>query len=111
MVLLEQYPDAKKEAEKASFLVKVRRLVVAAAQMPSYLVRSSGTSDAATLPESECHSDEEKKGHKVLALLCQLGGGGGVPDVVLDYVMPSWTPLRKHSRFAKQLVVPGLKKT
>jgi hypothetical protein len=39
IVLLEQYPDAQKDAEKASLLVTARRLVMAAARAtpPSYL--------------------------------------------------------------------------
>jgi hypothetical protein len=116
ITLLEQYPDVRNEAEKASFLAKVRRLAVAAAstaQPPSYL--QARVARAQPLPEVECHSDEERKECKVLACLCQLGAGEGLPDVVflhvLDYMMPSWDPLRKHPRFAELLLVPGLKKT
>lgn len=111
IALLEQYPEAKDEAEKASFLVKVRRFVVAATsttQSPSYV--QARVARAQPLPQVAKRTNSAK----VLGSLCQLGGGKGLPDGVflhvLDYVMPSWDPLRTHPRFAKQLLVPGLKK-
>ena len=77
------------------------------------MARGQPLPHVALLPASEGQSDEERKGHKVLASLFLLGGGGCVPDAMfvrgLDYVMPSWDPLRKHPHFAKELLVPGLK--
>ena len=103
IALLEEYPSAKKDADKASLLVKGRRLVTISrnAVAPSYL-RSRVLHDV-PLPRVElmpAGSDGiEETDRSMLASLLGMGGAGMPRDVfrvVLDLLMPTWDPLRRE---------------
>jgi len=113
ITLLEQYPAAQKDAEKATLLVKARRLIVAAnsnAVTPSYLQGRVARGQplphlaltAVTGGQNE-DEDEDEEGRKLrttLAFMCGLGREGMPRDVhrvVTDIVMPSWDPLRRRT--------------
>jgi len=113
IALLEEYPTAKKDAEKASLLVKGRRLVTTSRNTvaPSY-IRSRVLHDL-PLPCVEltpAGSDGiEEKDRSMLAFLLGIDGGPentGMPRdvfrVVLDLLMawPSWDPLRREKTVA-----------
>jgi len=105
-VLLEQ------DAEKASLLVKARRLAVAAnsnAVAPSCLqarvARGQPLPRLALMPlaDEDEEGDEGRKFRTTKAFMCGVGREGMPRDVfrvVMDLVMPSWDPLRRN--------VPGL---
>ena len=104
------------EAEKASLLVKARRLTVAAttstAAAPSYvqrrMARGQPLPHVALAPVAGqqnglCADEEAKEARKLqttLAFMCGLGREGMPRDVlrvVMDLLMPSWNPLRRKS--------------
>jgi len=109
IVLLEQAP----EAEKASLLVKARRLATAAASgaIPSCLqgrlARGQRLPRVTLTPVTSVQSDgeddkESRKLHTLVEFLLGMAGspkGEGMPRdvfrVVLDLVMPFWDPLRR----------------
>jgi len=120
IALLEQYPEAQQDAEKASLLVKARRLIVAANSntvAPSCLqgrvARGQPLSRLAPMPvtggqnEDEDEDEDEEESRKLRTLVAFLLGmeGGwknaGMPrDVfrmVLDLLMPTWDPLRRKN--------------
>ena len=115
IALLEQYPAAQKDAEKASFLVKARRLAVATKSntvAPSCLQARVARgqplphvpmplTDGQTEGEEEEEEGEEiRKVRTTLAFMCGLGREGMPRDVfrvVMDLLMPSWDPLRRKN--------------
>ena len=109
LALVEQSLDA----EKASFLVKARRLVMAATRTtaPSFLqgrVASGLPLPGVTLApmtEDQCNDDdaEDRKLRSMLIFLVVVDGGSLPRDifqVVLDLLMPFWDPLRRSARGA-----------
>ena len=127
IALLEQYPDARKNAEKASLLVKARRIAVAAISntvAPSCLqdrvARRQPLPRVALMPltdgqnEGEQEDDKEGEGgrklHTTLAFMCVVGREGMPRDVfrvVIDLLMPSWDPLRRKDAGAGQPLPQG----
>ena len=122
--LLEQYPAAKKDAEKASLLVKARRLAVAAnsnAVSPSclqaWVALWQPLPRVALIPPTDGHNEgEEEEGEEgrklrtTLAFLCGVGREGmprGVFRVVMDLLMPSWDPLRRKNTGTGPSAVQG----
>ena len=123
IALLEQAPDA----EKASLLVKARRLAVAAnsnAVAPSYLqnrvARGQALPRVTVMPLTDGQTDreqeEEKEGEEgrklrtALAFMCGVGREGMPRDVlrvVMDLLMPSWNPLRRKNTGAGQPLPQG----
>ena len=109
VTLLEQASDA----EKAWHLVKVRRLTVGATTidtvLPSYL--QGRAADGQALSQVALASlmggnneDDEHKLRTTLVFVCGMSGepkGEGMPQdvfrVVMDFLMPSWDPLRVAS--------------
>lgn len=106
---LAQAPDG----QKASILVKARRLVVASTStgvVPSYLqhrvAEGQPLPHVSMTPQSVDRNDEDEKGLKFRILLAFLVGMGGGPDgkvmpagvfrMVLDLLMPSWDPRRNR---------------
>lgn len=100
------------DAEKTSLLVKARRLVVAAtapAMAPSYM--QNRVARCLFLPHvtmarlMDAQNDEQEGGRKVHSLMVYLLAMGGGPKgegmprdvflLVLDFLMPSWDPLRR----------------
>ena len=133
IALLEDYQDAKEDAEKASLLVKARRLAIAAhsnAVAPSCLQGrlargqplprvtltplTAGQNDGEKEEEEEEEEKEEggqeyeeRKLRTALAFMCGVGREGMPRDVfrvVVDLLMPSWDPLRRKKENAS--VVP-----
>ena len=114
--LLEQYQNARKDAEKASLLVKARRLAVAAtsnAVVPSCLqarvARGQPLPRVALVPLTDGQTEGEVEDKKdegegrnlrtILAFICGVGREGMPRDVfrvVMDFFMPSWDPLRRR---------------
>ena len=109
IALLDQFPDAKKDADKAFLLIKGRRLAVAAtsnAPPPSYLqgrvVRDQPLPCMAQQPATGCQDEKGRKLRRMVAFLLRMEGGPkgeGMPRdvfrVVLGLLMPSWDPLRR----------------
>lgn len=114
--LLAQAPDG----EKASILVLTRRLVVASygnGVLSSYLQHR--VANGQPLPHVSMtldmvdHKDEDEGGRNfrnLLAFLVGKGGGPGSKDmpagvfrIVLDLLIPSWDPRRKHGNGTQQL--------
>lgn len=109
IAIIEGFPEAQKDAERAALLVKGRRLVVAAnqnAMVPSYLqgrvVRGQPLSRVELAPLVGGRNGEvEEEGRtfrKTLAFLTGMEGGGMPRDVfrvMIDLVSPSWDPLRR----------------
>jgi hypothetical protein len=115
IALLGQYPEAQKDAEKASLLVKARRLAVLSRSTaaPSYLqgraARGQPLPRVTLMPvtggQDEDDDEEKEEDRKLRSLIASLLGveGGwenaGMPRdvfrVVLDLLMPSWDPLRR----------------
>jgi hypothetical protein len=112
IALLEQFPEAQKDAEKTSLLVKARRLAVAAstsnAVAPSCL--QGRVASGVPLPRvalvplmmDEQGEDEEGEGGRTLrptlTFMCGLGREAmprNVFRVVMDLLIPSWDPLRR----------------
>ena len=100
LTLIQQDSDA----EKASFLIKARRLVMAATRTaaPSYLrgrvVCGQPLPSVALAPVADGENNEELC--TMLAFLVGMEGGGMPRDVfrvVLDLVMPFWDPLRRKA--------------
>ena len=102
-------PEQMLDAERASFLVKARRLVIAAtrAAVPSYLQGRMACGlplpRVALAPVVGGENDDEdeearRKLRTALAFLVGMEGGGMPRDVfrvVLDPLMPPWDPLRR----------------
>ena len=119
---LEQYPEAQKNAEKASLLIKARRLVVLSRSTaaPSYLqgrvARGQPLPHVVLMPVlGGLHEDDEesRKLCTLLAFVLGVEGGwenAGMPRnmfrVVLDLLMPSWDPLRRKNARAAPAPVP-----
>jgi hypothetical protein len=122
IALLEQ---ALAESEKASLLVKARRLAVAANSnivVPSCLqtrvVQGQPLPRIALLPltdgqnveeEQQEEGEESRKLRTALAFMCGLGRDGMPRDVfrvVMDLVMPSWDPLRRKNTGAVPQMPP-----
>ena len=116
IALLEQYPDAQKDAEKATLLVKARRHVVAtnsnivapsclqgrvARGQPLPCVALTPLTDEQTEVEDEDEEGEEgRKLRTTLAFTCGFGREAMPRDVflvVMDLLMPSWDPLRRKN--------------
>ena len=109
ITIIEGFPEAQKDAERAALLVKARRLVVAANQnalVPSYLqgrvVQSRPLPRVELAPLVDGQNGEvEEEGRtfrKTLAFLTGMEGGGMPRDVfrvVIDLISPSWDPLRR----------------
>jgi len=114
IALLEHYPEAHKDAEKASLLVKARRLVVPATSntvAPSCL--QSRVSQGLLLPcvalvplpklmQTEREEEEDRKLRTALAFVCGLAEREGMPRDVfrglfMDLLMPCWDPLRRYT--------------
>ena len=100
LALFEQVSDA----EKASFLVHARRLVMAAT-VPSFVqgrsVRRKPLPGVALAPVTDGENDEDEKAHRklrtTLAFLTGLEGADMPRDVfrvMLDLLMPTWDLLR-----------------
>ena len=108
------------EAEKASLLVKARRLIVAASTSttaaPSYVQRR--VAQGQPLPHvalapvvgqlkgkgADKEGEEARKFRTTLAYMCRLGREGMPRDVfraVMDLVMPLWDPLRRKNAESK----------
>jgi hypothetical protein len=91
------------DAEKASFLVKARRLVMAATRPtpPSFLqgrvARGLPLPVVVLSPVMDGPNDDELR--TMLAWLVGMEGGGGMSRdvfrVVLELLMPWWHPLRR----------------
>jgi hypothetical protein len=113
IALLRGYPDAEEDAGKASFLVKTRTFVVAAAASSTALTSSCLKQCVACgqpLPHVEVAAvtgankntkEKRRQFSNIMAFLVGMGmgpkGAGiqrGVFRVVLNYVMPIWDPLR-----------------
>jgi len=105
IALLQEYPAAKKDADKASLLVKGRRLVaVSRSRVPPSYLRSRVLHGlpfpyVALMPARS--NEIEEKDRSMLAFLLGMGGGPdntGMPRdvfrVVLDF--PTWDPLRRE---------------
>ena len=126
IALLEQYPNAQKDAEKAWLLVKAHRLAVATTSntvAPSCLqARVAGGQclpHAALAPLTDGQNEgEEEKGEReehrklrtTLAFMCGLGRESMPRDVfrvVMDLLMPSWDPLRRKDAGAGQPLPQG----
>lgn len=115
IALLEQVPDA----EKASFLVKVRRFAVAAnsnAVVPSCLQarvdRGQPLPGVALMPMTDEDEEEEesRKLRTTLAFMCGLGREGMPRDVfraTMGFVVPTWDPLRRNVPGVEGGVPPG----
>jgi hypothetical protein len=116
IALLEHYPVAKKDADKASLLVKARRLAVAAIgniMAPSCLQNRAARGQplprlllgrVVLTPVMGGRDEEDEEGSKIHSLytfLLGVGGpkGEGMPRdvfrVVMDFLMPAWDPLRR----------------
>jgi len=104
IALLEQAP----KAEKASLLVKARRLIVVSrnAEASSYLqsrVAGGQPLPGVALAPVTAGEDEDEEGRKLrtaLAFMCGVGREGMPRDVlrvVMDLLMPSWDPLRRRT--------------
>jgi hypothetical protein len=126
IALLEQYPEAQKDAEKASLLVKARRLAVLSRSTaaPSYLqgraARSQLLPRVTLMPvtggedEDDDEDEEDRKLGTLIAFLLGVEGGwenAGMPRdvfrVVLDLLMPTWDPLRRKDAVAAPPVQQG----
>ena len=112
IALLEQAPDAQKDAEKTSFFVKGRRLVVTAIRntvapsclqarvargqpLPRLLLRRVMLTPMVGGPDEDEEGEKGRKLHSLYAFLFGLGGPKGksmprdVFRVVMDLLMPS----------------------
>ena len=119
IALLEQCPAAKKDAEKASLLIKARRLAVTATNnvvTPSCLrgrvARGHPLPRVALMPltDGQIDGEEGRKLRTILAFTCGLGREGMPRDVfrvVMDLLMPSWDPLRRKNAGAGQALQQG----
>jgi hypothetical protein len=126
IALLERYPEAQKDAEKASLLVKARRLVVLSRNTaaPSYLrgraARGQPLPRVTLMPvtggedEDDEEEEESRKLRTLMAFLLGVEGGwenAGMPRdvfrVVLDLLMPTWDPLRRKDAVAAPPVQQG----
>ena len=112
IALLRVYPDTKEDAEKASFLVKTRTFVVAAASstaltsscMKSLVARGQSLPHvelAAVTGANKNTKERRRQFSNIMAFLVgmEVGPKGAAMQrdvfrVVLDYVMPIWDPLR-----------------
>ena len=101
LTLLQQSLDT----QKASFLVKARRLVMASTMTPSpsflrdRLARGMSFPDVALAPVTDDQNNDELR--TTLALVVGMEGGGMLRDVfrvVLELAMPFWDPLRRPAR-------------
>ena len=121
IALLEQYPEAKKDAEKALFLVKVRRLAIAAKSntvapsclqarvargqpLPRVLLRRVVLTPVAGGPDENEEGEEDRKLHSLYAFPLGIRGpqGKGMPPgvfegVFMELLMPSWYPRRRKN--------------
>jgi len=122
IALLEQYPEALKHAEKASLLIKARRLIVVSRSTaaPSYLqgrvARDQPLPHVVLMPVTGGQNEDDEKCSKLRTLTAFLPGvegrweNAGMPRdvfrVVLDLLMPSWDPLRRKNAGAAPPPVP-----
>jgi len=119
IALLEQCPAAKKDAEKASLLIKARRLavnatsnVVAPSCLRGRVARGHPLPRVALMPltDGQIDGEEGRKLRTILAFTCGLEREGMPRDVfrvVMDLLMPSWDPLRRKNAGAGQALQQG----
>ena len=107
LALVEQSLDA----EKASFLVKARRLVVATTRTPAPSFLQGRVASGLPLPvvtlavetDGQNNNDDNAEDRKLRTMLTLLVGMEGrdmprdVFRVVLDLLMPFWDPLRRKT--------------
>ena len=116
IALLEEYPVAKKDAEKASLLVKARLAVAATAAsttntVPSCLhgrVAAGHPLPAVVQPPCGAKTRQRRFG-RVVAFVVGMEGGSGMPrdvfrGVFMNFLMPSWDPLRRKWGIAQGCV-------